>query len=379
MCAQLRSLLQVIGDIATAVRYLINTTRPINQLPPEVLGYIFSFIPTPRKHPILDTATTNVQDVIPLLPALSVCRRWREVAHGASFLWSTVISICDIPLPQDYLHLNPAGPIRVVSDGGRSRSPAWLLGLLRAQGARVRELYVVLDDVSKEDFSAFQQLSLPALERCTIRVNGYRYDDYSNAPLHPMAIFPNSNALRALRIRMVHFVPITAFPALTTLHLATVQGVLRLIDLLNFLAGTPLLQDLQLNDIYSFSLAAIDLSGWKHGRVRIKDLKRLVMAEDTDIGAPGLRRSEQQMNIIADYQRGLLSSLSIPLACALAIGNVKGTALVADLLDQLWPSSSAQRCITQARIMPHSDSNTSTFPNAYRLAVVKPSSKCLQE
>ncbi|OJT07800.1 hypothetical protein TRAPUB_1315 [Trametes pubescens] len=163
----------------------------------------------------------------------------------------------------------------------------------------------------------------------------------------PVAIFPNSSALRALRIRFAQFVPATAFPALTTFHLATVADEVRLVDLLNFLAGAPLLQDLELTDVSPRKLAATDLSGWRQGRLLFKHLKRLVVADDIDTG-----RSEERLTALAEYQCGLLSILSIPPACVLAVGGVESTAHVADLLVQLWPKDSGQRCATQARLTP---------------------------
>lgn len=350
--AKLDGLLKVVCDIKKTLYRLQNTTQPINRLPAEVLGHIFFFLPTRRAYPILNTSTTNVLDVKPLLPALSVCRLWREVARGASFLWSTVIRLeadngYGATLPQDYLHLCPARPIYVVSRC--NGSPKWLPRLLRAQETRIRELYVTLDWVSNVDASAILQLSLPSLERCTVRGDGK--DDVSyDESASPMAIFPNSNTLQALRLRCVRFVPSTAFPALTTLHLTKLEGV-RLVDLLSFLAGAPALRNLELCRVAPTERDGTNLSGWKYGRVQLTNLGRLFVEDDIIVKPP----EPERPNALAQYQYRLLANLSIPPACEHTVCPVIGTAHVSNLLAQLWPSS-ADRCATQARILPLPDS-----------------------
>ncbi|EIW51933.1 uncharacterized protein TRAVEDRAFT_53928 [Trametes versicolor FP-101664 SS1] len=330
----------IVEDIPIAVRRLINATRPVNQLPAEVLGRIFSLIPMRRKYPILNTSTTNVQDVITLLPLLSVCSWWRDVARSASFLWDTVIDLPNVPLRQDYLSLCPSRPIYVASK--IEWSLEWLLRLLREQETRVEELYVKREVNTDEHVHAILQLSLPALQRCIVDGDG---DRDLEASASQAALLPNSKALQALRLRELRFIRPTTFPVLTTLHLERIEDM-RLLDLLRFLAGTPLLQDLRLTNASPETRGATDLNGWRHGRVQLRDLRRLVV-EDHDYDMLG----SEWRHVLVRYQRGLLSNLSVSLACAHAVGGVAGSGLAADLLSKLWPVEGLGQRPTHARIL----------------------------
>ncbi|OJT07794.1 hypothetical protein TRAPUB_1309 [Trametes pubescens] len=219
----------------------------------------------------------------------------------------------------------------------------------RAQETRVQELYVTHEVKTSEHVPAILQLSLPALRCCV--VDGDRDEDLfrpTDSTTARAALLPNSKSLRALRLRWVCFMPPTSFPVLTVLHLAEIEHM-RLIDLLRFLARTPLLQDLQLNRTAPKKLAAVDLSRWGHGRVRLRDLRRLVMEDHTSSYAI---LGGEPTNALAQYQRGLLSNLSIPPACAHAVEGVAGSGLVGDLLAELWPAG--EQYASQIRIQGRS-------------------------
>ncbi|OJT07799.1 hypothetical protein TRAPUB_1314 [Trametes pubescens] len=211
-----------------------------------------------------------------------------------------------------------------------NRLPAEVLG-------RVRELYIEPDNPETEqpDASALLQLSLPALERCII--NGC-----SVSPSTPIRLFPDSAALRVLQIARggIHFAPSTNFPALTVLHLTKIAHV-RLLDLLTFLSGTPCLQDLHLDLLSPMTL---DATEWRTGRVQLRALERLVIHEETTETS-----GDEPSNTLAECRHGLLSSISVPRACALAVDGVMGVALISDLLYSLWPSPG--RCATHVHLL----------------------------
>lgn len=316
----------------------MNSTRPINQLPAEVLGHIFSFLPYRRKYPILDTVTPNVKYLTHLAPVFYACRRWRMVVLQSSFLWDTVITLpaANHPRTQNYLALCANRPIYVVAyiDGSPNSLP---LHLLREHGGRVRELYVKHNNPETEqlDASALLQLSLPALERCMI--NGC-----SDSPSTEIRLFPDSAALRVLQIARggIHFASSTNFPALTVLHLTKIAHV-HLLDLLTFLSGTPCLQDLHLDLLSPMTL---DATQWRNGRVQLRVLERLAIHEETTETS-----GDEPSNPLAECRRGLLSNISVPPACALAVDGVMGVDLISDLLRSLWPSPG--RCATHIHLL----------------------------
>ena len=77
------------------INTLINTTSPINRIPPEIFGRIFSL--TPRR-PLYNFRTpgqwsfeeTMVQD-LHALP--KVCRYWRELSLSTLTLWPTILTL----------------------------------------------------------------------------------------------------------------------------------------------------------------------------------------------------------------------------------------------------------------------------------------------
>ncbi|KAH9927438.1 uncharacterized protein BXZ73DRAFT_48775, partial [Epithele typhae] len=85
-------------------RSLRNAYAPINRVPNEILVLIFENIPVPKFYTEwLDSPSVSTKDLIPIT---HVCRRWRDVALSAHFLWS---SIHDMPVTQNADFLRRSG------------------------------------------------------------------------------------------------------------------------------------------------------------------------------------------------------------------------------------------------------------------------------
>ncbi|KAH9846879.1 hypothetical protein C2E23DRAFT_539486 [Lenzites betulinus] len=229
------------------VRNLFNTTLTVNRLPAEVLSHVFSFLPRKLRLSIAGTELGNATSVTSLLPALSVCRLWRNVALDTSSLWNTVIESRSRYhlVRQNFAKRCLGGPLHVIAIPLPRSSR--LLDTVHAQASRIQELRLKIGDVSVS--VQVLLLSMPALLHCCI--GGYQHEVRPANKHVVRKTFPllpdSSGSLRTLRLECTPFIPRTAFTRLTSFQLVGVGCSYRLTLFLAFLAGTPNLRYVQLD------------------------------------------------------------------------------------------------------------------------------------
>ncbi|KAG9091966.1 hypothetical protein FRC07_011751, partial [Ceratobasidium sp. 392] len=270
-----------------ASRAVVNGTRnmsvafvPINVLPPEMFGRIFSFA-------IASTfCYKRYGESDSLLAILAVCTRWRQIAIGTRSLWS---------------HIDLVGPSRAVGDGS-DRIETTQLWLERSRGAPLHIHIRLRDNVDhqhlaqllaslKPHLAYLSSLVLPNAERSTVDVFLYfcsrygvpgslkslvvsSYQDYKSEPqliwpttylrglvdlqlwglpkcMSPTleelaAVFSGSQALRTLRIRKMAILPrrqarVISLPQLQVLDIVDLEpsSLLGLLSMVS-LAGNQL-------------------------------------------------------------------------------------------------------------------------------------------
>ena len=298
---------------------MINTYRPINRLPPEVMALIFALVPD-------DLAATQIGplwrrfrshrlvDVRGLCPVTAVCRQWRNLALSTSSLWSCTYDRSrkvSQALHDHYIDRCKGGPLSICIEGRVSDTT---LSLLLSSGERVRELYVdgfnCGGSMEIDKLSIVATMPLQNIEQCTL---GYVY----SAP-HTLNLFNgNCPKLRMLRLDTASMFPISPIPSLT--HLAVLSPPLlanMLGCLLMLLDGSPALQELYLND-FAFSQPALSVGDWRGGPVRLDRLERLFLREPLYRTPP-----PQGPDPVTHYMASILPFLAIPATCIVRMGNM---------------------------------------------------------
>ncbi|RPD55961.1 hypothetical protein L227DRAFT_532409 [Lentinus tigrinus ALCF2SS1-6] len=301
------------------VRRMINTLRPINKLPPEIMELIFALVPD-------DLAATQIGplwrrfrshrmvDVRGLCPVTAVCRQWRNLALSTSSLWSCTYDRTrkvSQPLHANYIDRCKGGPLSVCIEGRVSDTT---LALLLSDGDRVRELYVdgfnCGGTIEMDKLSVVATLPLKNVEQCTL---GYLY----STP-HMLNLFGGiCPKLRMLRLDTASMFPSSPIPSLT--HLAVLSPPLLpnlLGSLLKLLDGSPGLQELYLND-FAFSQPALSVGDWRGGPVRLDRLERLFLREPLSRTPP-----PHGPDPVTHYMSSILPYLAIPATCILRMGTV---------------------------------------------------------
>ncbi|KAI0349906.1 hypothetical protein OH77DRAFT_1156412 [Trametes cingulata] len=333
-----------------SVQGILITACPINALPSEILERIFSFVPA-----LFPDVSSNFKSPPSILPLLSVCRQWQEVAMRSPYLWDTLADhapgrskiplIVNLPAYQHYLSQFPAGPLCILAR--HADSLPWVDALFREYGPRVQKFGLVLkvgEERSKRTYYyRLLQSSLPALQMCFIKHPGYSPPPSpSRAGL--FRLLPDSSTLRVLQLDTVAFLPSSCFPALVTLHLKNIAGV-TVVNLLDFLSGLPRLRHLKLQGLAPPRSVAATAVGarWEGRYLQFPDLQRLVIQEPTI-----MRRIRRTLLPLFEYQRALLRScFSFPPSCTVALCGVRRLEDVPKFLDWVWPR---QTTVLQAHL-----------------------------
>ncbi|PIL30081.1 hypothetical protein GSI_07776 [Ganoderma sinense ZZ0214-1] len=238
------------------VRHLVNSARPVNRLPPEILAEIFSLVTESAALERLGGPTTRELDLTQIrrLHALpSVCRYWHDVALGTRSFWPAVWFAPKrrgevIREQEQPVHIHTPYPLEKDSSGPLSvyfshSCPRKAKALLEKYATRTRELYLFFtgqvadtDDVSAL-LDALETVAGDALEHFAIRLC-----IENSGPRRELSLFSGcAPKLRSLAIEIGNLCPInTAFPALT--HLVVSYAPWTLDTLLDLVSRCPRLE-----------------------------------------------------------------------------------------------------------------------------------------
>ncbi|KAI0820403.1 hypothetical protein BC628DRAFT_854578 [Trametes gibbosa] len=298
LCASDTSTLESLGEIVaasyTGIRALTNATQPINRLPPEILINIFSLVKRPLIYQYRNEAlpVDSMFDVRDLRPLILTCRRWRSLITATPSLWSTVMDVFSPYVRFQHIsryYLQYAvggGPLYLYVSSSRNPDGAVCPEVLNVcrrtdTASRLHGIYLNCGHRCSGECYMILHSALPNLEYCCItRTLGCR--NIGQYKRNFRRILPRSPKLKCLILNVLHSLsesslPTTTFPALTTLRIDELYYERDCTALLNFLAGTPQLQDLLIQAECSdydedFSFA---------GRVPLHHLRTLRVADRT--------------------------------------------------------------------------------------------------
>ena len=298
--------------------------RSINSLPPELLVIIFSLVPgCPSALAELadvdapfDEARVSLRRTEDLWPIFFTCRRWMHICLNTPHLWSTITFDSCAPSPRripPYKHMFkcPSGPQYVLLKGGPSEEAS---RRVREFSARVNTLCcqdIVLNATT--ECGSLGVVSLPQLRVCELACTASGQLPRRTAPL-----FPNSAALRVLRLTRPPFIPSNSFPALTHLQIDTIVGAPvesntpTVGDLVTFLSLLPKLQVLELIHVACGLSPSVD--GWPDGQLQLTNLARFSSEEPA---AEGWGASARRITKFRDL---FFSHTSFPHSCAIHLG-----------------------------------------------------------
>ncbi|KAI0820404.1 hypothetical protein BC628DRAFT_855846 [Trametes gibbosa] len=271
----LQSFREVVTASYTTTRGLINVSRPINRLPPDILTRIFSLVRCQLTYQrrLKDIPIECMFDVRGLRPLILTCRYWNTLVTGTPSLWSTV-----------------------------SRARVQLVSLSEqlcdrflsyATGADKLYLHICQEYISPSVMELCRQHgSLDVPERVA-------QDNFARG------ILPESSRLRSLFLHAP--IPTTTFPALRTLHFERMAYVYDNEALLDFLAGTPQLQEL----VLSVQNGECHTEFSYVGRVPLPHLETLEIKDDTFAANRGHRRGALPTDDVKGL-RQLLAHISVP-------------------------------------------------------------------
>lgn len=269
---QLQSLDDVLTSIRTVVRSTINTHRLPNRLPPELLSYIFQFIPQPcyvsdRYAPF--ASFTRTED---LLPVTHVCRHWRQTALSTPRLWHSISSRAPRNVSATFSQRSKAVPLSIVVRA--TPSADFCQGVMQMHSGRLQALYASVNFDDK--IGGLMDFPAPNLEVLLLHSNAS-----ASSTHQPRPITLCRGELPRLKFLSLHQCPIrpaNAFPNLTHLNISH-QSMGSIAGLLSFFSSAPRLTQLILVNL-STSMASVDTNGPKVTLDHMRDLAMVHIAPD---------------------------------------------------------------------------------------------------
>ncbi|KAI0932755.1 hypothetical protein AcW2_001286 [Taiwanofungus camphoratus] len=244
----LENLHRAISSSLIAIQGVRNSRRPINSLPPEILGMIFHHVPGPYFMPGEEDFQFQIWepamlDPYALIYVTHVCRHWRNVAFETPALWSTIGDIHH-EAQKAWFQRSKLTPLNVALTDPLNRC---MRTLCRSAGSRVRELH----------WATFVRHTNPSLkfrasnlELLTLSYEGKAAREDSNAAQGvsdpPVLFRGHTPLLRRLTIHALPWIPVNHFPQLTQLCLCKVNISKLKSRILDMLSACPKLVDLVL-------------------------------------------------------------------------------------------------------------------------------------
>lgn len=253
--SQLRMLQESLHLAHALVQEAINTRCSVDRLPPEVLGHIFSLVPSSLPtHGF--TAPSLARHTYDLLPLTQVCRRWRAITLDNSSLWSTICESSPTHTATGVLRGRARrAPLTVYLDG--THASGALADILAHDAADIAELRLCGLQNLPTARLASEFLASPALKlkHAAIRYQARYGGSEAPAVSIPVAELWSGMApkLETLELHDVPFLPSNYFQSLTVLTLAweTVPVEWTPSDLFALLEGAPLLEHISLRGLPS--------------------------------------------------------------------------------------------------------------------------------
>ncbi|OCH85678.1 hypothetical protein OBBRIDRAFT_891022 [Obba rivulosa] len=233
--ASLRTASRALETSLVAVRARLNYSCHINQLPPETLATIFDHVP-----PVVKIVTSpwksSVKDCTKLVPVTHVCKYWRAVALGASFLWR---------------HISPSFPAQVSVERSRNQ-PLYICAESEQQEVLHKVMHSGRPIVELEYDGMLDKgtiLAYPAPSLRSLTLSSYFGDLSRIEPDRPKLFDGQAPRLEQLSFTdMFCSMPSNTFPALKRLHLSDCIGI-QSSDLFSFFSASLGLEHLVMTRI----------------------------------------------------------------------------------------------------------------------------------
>ncbi|KAI0687488.1 hypothetical protein C8Q76DRAFT_862323 [Earliella scabrosa] len=305
--SELLFLRNILLEGASTAEELYNAAVPINRLPPELLVRIFSLTPTvvPVRAQFPVIWPYHIYKLQDLKPLLLVCRRWRDVALANPGLWAN-LSLTDL----QSRHVRERASTTLLSIHIHSvfHRTTDVTACIWTCASRIRQLHL------DADIPRLERVHAGSLEHCKIA-----------GPLQHCVrgqletfLCCHSERLKSLYLDQIHcYVPQARFPALTRFAVVgmyakyptwTTSGWWNIDDLVSFLAGSPLLEEL-------YVLGA-DIHRSAESRDRVNGQRTVAQPQTVALGR--LRRlafdAYGEQSIISAIRR-VTSAIIVPPSC----------------------------------------------------------------
>ncbi|GBE81030.1 hypothetical protein SCP_0307530 [Sparassis crispa] len=234
----IKALEEMLVASLSLIRNAYNCSRPVNRIPPEILGQIFEDALRPLEYSSCAFVWpfASIRDTHALRDVTRVCRYWRDVALDLRLLWTHICFSEFHPVSPAYLKRSELAPLKVlINDDVSSKC---LSRLLQSDGSRIQELHAYYTQT-------FWNTAVPApnLEYLSVKEIGS-----PNGEARPLLFCGEAPRLKALTMEEIPWLPRNGFANLTHLCIrfawpAWYTPVWKVSDLWEFLTGCPRLQD----------------------------------------------------------------------------------------------------------------------------------------
>ncbi|KAI0740628.1 hypothetical protein C8Q76DRAFT_852980 [Earliella scabrosa] len=373
---EIRSIEDILIDTLSILRAEVNRTKPINKLPPEILGHVFSFVPEAHDPDLRNGLSHTygpfaVSPISHLHPLMSVCHYWRNVATGSPYLWSTIEVDRNGRLFKSP-YISQHYPLHVYISGRALFTGQFGMGFLNEEGHRIRELRLHdIDDQAQLSYLA--SFRADDLRSCKLSV--LRPDEEASTRAIPL-FDGHAPRLKTLFLQGLYYIPSTKFPSLT--HLIMVSGSARVRpsysfrDLLVFLAGCRMLQALHMHYFDTIDFYGTLTMSRGNNMVRLPRLRMFSLCET-------LPRTQTSRLLTSNtgpmFRSAFLSNIELPDRCLVRLYPIlphQFTPTLRMLRTHIEPYPRMRISMVEEHYLPAAGGNNGVVSTYFSLQLVHP-------